>query len=145
MQQVPRKRERRWEAGRPCRPGRVMVGAGFYHVLGGDMNWWQLSTITLVAVWKKAVGIGAGEAVGSKVRRQLLGSLGFLSMSHPFLLLLDPTIKLYLLQKKKKKAVRLSCLTPWEDGGHGRMEIWSDGSSVLEAGLIFFHMVVVRL
>lgn len=53
-------------------------------------------------MWKKAVGIGAGEAVGSKVRRQLLGSLGFLSMSHPFLLLLDPTINLYLLQKKKK-------------------------------------------
>ena len=68
------------------------------------MNWWQLSNIALVAVWKKAVGIGAGEAVGSKVRRQLLGSLGVLSMSHPFLLLLDPTINLYLLQKKRRQS-----------------------------------------
>lgn len=118
-----------------------MVGTGFYHVLGGDMNWWQLSTITLVAVWKKAVGIGAGEAVGSKVRRQLLGSLGFLSMSHPFLLLLDPTIKLYLLQKKKKKGSQTILLDslrrwrPWKDGDSiwwelcvgGRTDLFSYG------------------
>ena len=136
-------RERRQEAGRPRRPGRVMVGAGFYYVLGGDMNWWQLSNIALVAVWKKAVGIGAEEAVGSKVSRQLLGSLGFLSMSHPFLLLLDPTINLYLLQKKEgSQTIPLDSLRRWrrwKDGDSIGRELYVGGRTDL------LHMVVVRL